>query len=96
MASFDGQSEKFDLFEDLFQTSLSVHNQLTEEDRIIYLYSLMWGDALKTFKNINGPTRENMGEIIGVFRRKYVKPQPIATAKHKFHKIVSSTQPITS
>ena len=29
MPTFDGKSEKFELFEDLFQTSLKVHNQLT-------------------------------------------------------------------
>ena len=63
MPTFDGKSEKFELFEDLFQTSLKIHNQLTEEDRINYFYSLMKGDALQTFKNINDPTRGNLGEI---------------------------------
>ena len=48
----------------------------------------MRGDALQTFKNINGPTRENLGEVLAVFRRKYVKPQSMATAKHKFRKLV--------
>ena len=71
MPTFDGKSEKFKIFEDLFQTSLKIHNQLTEEDRINYFHSLMRGDALQTFKNINGPTRENLGEILAVFRRKY-------------------------
>ena len=49
MPTFDGESEKFELFEDLFQTSLKIHNQLTEDDRISYCHSLMRGDALKTF-----------------------------------------------
>ena len=48
----------------------------------------MRGDALQTFKNINGPTRENLGEILAVFRRKYVKPQSLSTAKHNFQKFV--------
>ena len=87
MPTYDGKSEKFELFEDLFQTSLKIHNQLTEEDRINYFHSLMRGDALQTFKNINGPTRENLGEILAVFRRKYVKPQSMTTAKHKFQKL---------
>ena len=72
MPTFDGKPEKFELFEDLFQTSLKIHIQLTEEDRINYFHSLMRGDALQTFKNINGPTRENLGEILAVFRRKYI------------------------
>ena len=48
----------------------------------------MSGDALQTFKNINGPTRENLEEILAVFRRKYVKLQSMATAKRKFQKLV--------
>ena len=88
MPTFDGKSEKFELFEDLFQTSLKIHNQLTEEDRINYFHSLIRGDALQTFKNINSPTREKLGEILAVFRRKYVKPQSMATAKNKFQKLV--------
>ena len=88
MRTFDGKSEKFELFEDLFQTSLKNHNQLTEEDKINYFHSLMRGDALQTFKNIDSPNRENLTEILTVFRRKYVKPQSMATAKHKFQQLV--------
>ena len=88
MPTFDGKTEKLELFEDLFQTSLKIHNQLTEDDRINYFHSLMRGDALQTFKNIFGPTRENPEEILAVFRRKYVKPQLMATAKHNFQKLV--------
>ena len=86
--TFDGKTEKFEVFEDLLQTSLKIHNQLTEDGRINYFHSLMRGDALQTFKNINGPTRENLQENLAVFRRKYVKPQSMASAKHKFQKLV--------
>ena len=88
MPTFDGKSEKFELFEDLFQTSLKIHNQLTEEDKINYFHSLMRSDALQTFKNISSPIRENLTEILTVFRRKYVKPQSMATARHKFQQLV--------
>ena len=57
MPTFDGKSEKFELFEDLFQTSLKIHNQLTEEDKINYFHSLMRGGALQSFKNITSPDR---------------------------------------
>ena len=67
MPTFDGKSEKFELFEDLFPTSLKILNHLTEEDRINYFHSLMRADALQTFKKINGRTRENLGEILAVF-----------------------------
>ena len=86
--TYDGKTEKFELFEDLLQSSLKIHKQLTEDDKINYFRSLMGGDALQTFKNINGPTRENLEEFLAVFRKKYVKPQSMATAKHKFQKIV--------
>ena len=48
----------------------------------------MRGDALQTFKNIGSPDRENLTEILTLFRRNYVKPQSRATAKHKFQQLV--------
>ena len=85
---FDGNSEKSELFDDLFQTCLRIQNKLTKEDQINYFHSLMRGDALQTFKNITSPNREILGEILTVFRRKYVKPQSMDTAKHKFQRLV--------
>ena len=85
MPTFDGKSEKFELFEDLFQTSLEIHNQLKQEDKVNYFHSLMRADALQTFKNITTPYRENLGEILTVFRRKYVKPQSMATENTSFN-----------
>ena len=90
MPTFDGKSKKLEPLEDLFQTSLKIHIHLTEEDKIKYFHSLMRGDALQTFKNIGSPNRENLTEILTVFRRKYVKLLSIATAKHKFQQLVST------
>ena len=61
MSTFVGKSVKFEMFEDLFQTKLKIHNQLTEEDKINYIYSLMRDDALQTFKNITSLNTENLG-----------------------------------
>ena len=88
MPTFDGKSEKLDLFEDLFQTNRKLHNQLTEEDKINYFHSLGRGDTLQTFKNITSSNRENLAEILTVFRRTYVKPQSMATVKHNFQRLV--------
>ena len=88
MPTCDVKSEKFELFEDLFQTSLKIHNQLTEEDKINYFHSLVPGDALQTFNNISSRNRENLTDILTEFRRKYLKPQSIATAKQKFQHLV--------
>ena len=48
----------------------------------------MRGDALQTIENITSFNRENLREILTVFRRKYVKPQSMGTAKHKFRRLV--------
>ena len=58
MPTFDGKSEKLERFQDLFQTSLIIYNQLTEEDKKNYFQSLMRGNALQTFKNITSPNKE--------------------------------------
>ena len=62
LPTYDGKSLKFELFEDLFQTALKVHNQLMEEDEMNYFHFLMRGDVLQTLKNITGPNREKFGE----------------------------------
>ena len=79
MPTFDGKSEKFEIFQDLFQTSLKIHVQFTEEDKIKYFHSVMRGDALKTIKNITSLNGENLGEIATVFHKKCVKPQSVET-----------------
>ena len=85
MPTFDGKSEKFELFEDLFQTSSeSVHRR--RQDELLPLSHAWWCSA--DFKINTSPNRENLGEILTVFRRKYVKPQSMATAKHKFQQVV--------
>ena len=56
MPTFDGKSEKFELFEDLFQTISKIHNQLTEEDKINYFHSLMRAMRYKHSKTSPAPT----------------------------------------
>ena len=70
MPIFEGKSKKIELFDYLFQTSLKIHIELTEEVKKNYFHSLMRGDDLQTFKNITSPKRESLGEILTVFRRK--------------------------
>ena len=59
MPTFDGKSEKFELFEELFQTSLKIHNQLTEDDRINYFHSLMRGMRYKPSKTLMAQPERN-------------------------------------
>ena len=38
--------------------------------------------------NINTANRQTLGDILAVFRRKYVKPESQATTEHKWHRLV--------
>ena len=88
MPKFDEKSENVKLPGDLFHASLKIHNQPTEEDSIHYFHFLKRGDALQTFKEFSSPSKENLAELLTVFRRKQVKPQSMATAKHKLQWLV--------
>ena len=87
MPTFDGKTEKFELFEDLFQTSLKVHPQITEQEKIHCFHSLLRGDALQTFRNMTETTKTNLSDIIAAFRRRYVKTQSVATARCKWENL---------
>ena len=84
MPTIDGKTEKFELFEDLFQTSLKVHPQITEQEKIHYFHSLLQGDALQTFRNTTETTKTSLNDIIAGFRRSYVKTQSVTTARCKW------------
>ena len=72
---FDGKNEKFELFEDLFHTMLRMQPEMTEamKDTMI--------------RNISALNKKTLDDVLIVFRRKYVKPEFQATAKHKWHKL---------
>ena len=82
--TFDGKSEKFELFEDLFHTMVKMQPDMTETMKINHFHSLLRKNALQTLRNINSANRQTLEDILAVFRRKYVKPESQATAKHKW------------
>ena len=86
--TFDGKSEKFELFEDLFHTMIKMQPDMTETMKINHFHSLLRKNALQTFRNINTANRQTLEDILAVFRGKYVKPESQATAKHKWHRLV--------
>ena len=61
---------------------------MTETMKINHFHSLLQKNALQTFRNINTANRQTREDILAVFRRKYVKPESQATAKHKWHRMV--------
>ena len=87
MPTFDGRNDKFEHFEDLFMTSLKVYPNTSEEEQIHYFHSLLRGDALQTYRNMTDANRATLDDIITTFRRRYVRPQSIATARCKWEQL---------
>ena len=85
--TFDGKSEKFEFFEDLFHTMIKMQPAMTEQMKINHFHSLLRKGALQTFRNINSINRQTLEDVLVIFRRKYVKPESQATAKHKWHRL---------
>ena len=85
--SFDGKNEKFELFEDLFHTMLKMQPEKTEAMKINHFHAHLRKEALQTFRNISAVNKKTLDDVLIVFRRKYVKPESQATAKHKWHKL---------
>ena len=81
------KNEKFEYFEDLFHTTLRMQPNLTEEMKINHFHAHLRGLALKTFKNIQRSPTTTLEDILKVFRRKYVKPESSASAKHRFNRL---------
>ena len=78
--TFDGKSEKFELFEDLFHSMIKMQPEMTEQ--------MKNNHSEKPFRNINWTNRQTLEDVLVIFRRKYVKPESQATAKHKWHRLV--------
>ena len=86
--TFDGKSEKFELFEDLFHTMIKMQPEMTEQIKINHFHSLLRKNALQTFRNISSANRQTLEDVIVIFRHKYVKPESQPTVKHKWHRLV--------
>ena len=86
--TFDGKREKFELLEDLFHTMIKMPPEMTEQMKINHFHSLLRKNALQTFRNISSSNRQTLEDVLVIFRRKYVKPESQATAKHKWHRLV--------
>ena len=84
---FDGENEKFELFEHLFHTTLKMQTEVTEAMKINHFHAHLQKEALQTLRNIRASNKKTLDDVLIVFRRKYVKTESQATAKHKWHKL---------
>ena len=87
MPTFNGRNDKFEHFEDLFMTSLEVNPNISEEEQIHYFHSLLRDEALQTYRNMTDTNRASLEDIIAIFRRRYVRPQSITTARCKWEQL---------
>ena len=86
--ALDGKTEKFELLEDLFHTMIKMQPAMTEQMKINHFHSLLRKGALQTFRNINSINLQTLEDVLAIFRRKYVKPESRAAAKHKWHRLI--------
>ena len=61
---------------------------MTEQMKISHFHSLLRKGALQTFRNMNSINRQTLEDVLVIVRRKYVKPESEATAKHKWHRLI--------
>ena len=81
--TFDGKSEKLELFENLFHTMIKMQPAMTEQMNINHFHSLLRKGALQEHKfHQPSDSRGRTGHI-----PEYVKPESEATAKHKRHRL---------
>ena len=84
--TFDWKSEKFELFEDILTPDDATNMMQTM--KINHFHSLLRKNAIQTFRNTNSAKRQTPEDILVVLRRKHVKLESEATAKHKWHRLV--------
>ena len=101
---FDGKSEKFELFEDLFRNNMKMYPHLTEIQKINYFHSLLRGNALQAYCNLDDTKKGNLEEVITAFKRRFGDFQSSAKArcewdalhfdptKQKFHEFLDALQ----
>ena len=67
----DGKCEKFELFEDLFRKNLKMYPHLSEIQKRNYFHSLLRGEALQDFRNLDDTKKDNLEDIITIFKRRF-------------------------
>ena len=79
---FDGENENFEFFEDLLHTMHKIQPEMTEAMKINHFHAHLGKEALQTFRNMSASNKKILDDVLIVYRRKYVKPESQATAKH--------------
>ena len=83
----DDKNKKVELFEDVSQTVLEMQTEISEAMKNNHFDSHFQKEALQTFRNMNASNKRTLEDVLTIFRRKYVRLQSRATAKHKMQKL---------
>ena len=71
LPNFDGKSDKFELFEDLFRKTIKMYPHHTEPQKINYVHSLLRGDGLQAFCNIEDSKKDSQDDNMTIFKRRF-------------------------
>ena len=75
LSAFDGKSEKF---EDNFRNKIKMYPHLTEKPKIKSSHSLLRGDGLKAFRNLDDSGKEeSIEERMAAFKRRLFRRLPV-------------------
>ena len=66
---------------------LKMQPETTEAIKNEHSQAHLQKEALQTFRNMSAINKKTLDVVLILFRRKYVKPESKATAKHKWHKL---------
>ena len=89
LPTFDGKSDKFELFEDLFRNNINMYPHLTEPQKSNYFHSLLRGDALQAFCNIEDSKKDSLDDIMTIFKRRFGDFLPMAKARCEWDSLKS-------
>ena len=78
---FDGKSEKLEFFETLFRNNIKINLQFTEIQKINDFHSLLRGNALQAYCNLDDTRNDNLEEIITAFNCRSGDFQSFAQAR---------------
>ena len=103
---FDGKSENFELFEDLFRNNIKMYPHLTKIRKLNYFHSLLREYALQAYCNLDDTKKYHLEKVITAFTRRFGDFQSSAKARcewdalhfdptkqklHEFQKILQKT-----
>ena len=93
---FEGKTDISELFRDLSQTMLKMLPETSEAIKVNHSHSHPAKETLQTVRNIIARKKRALERVFLIFRRKYVRPESQATAKHKWHKLAFDSNTKTS